>query len=149
MDLVEFLNARLDEDEQTARAATDGPWTIRSLGRHDLSTVVMGNELLAQLDGSRAASNSVHMAVHNPARVLAEVDAKRRIVELHGIVHRNIGWLEDGFEEGGEVAVCGLCVPRHSGFRTRAEVPEGPCPTLRLLALPYADHADYDEAWRP
>lgn len=23
-----------------------------------------------------------------------------------------------------------------------------PCPTLRLLALPYEDHADFDPAWR-
>lgn len=24
-----------------------------------------------------------------------------------------------------------------------------PCPTVRLLAVPFADHPDYDEAWRP
>lgn len=129
-DLIEFLHARLDDDERIARAATDGPWTIRFLGLHDLSTVVKGVELLAQLDGSRAASNSVHMAVHNPARVLAEVDAKRRILEWH------IGQRDDKTPWGDPVVIC------YCGY-------DLPCSTLRLLALPYADHPDYRDAWRP
>lgn len=119
-DIVQFLRARLDEDERTARAATDGPWTIRSLGRHDLSTVVKNNELLAQLDGSRAASNSVHMAVHNPARVLAEVEAKRRRIDL----------LADAIQRG------------HDDYDIATEL-------LPLEALPYGDHPDYRNEWRP
>ena len=29
------------------------------------------------------------------------------------------------------------------------DVCDDACHTLRLLALPYADHPDYDESWRP
>lgn len=45
----------------------------------------------------------------------------------HYPVWRDISWLEDGEECSGEVEVCGTCVPKHSSFRTRAEVPEWPC----------------------
>ena len=56
-----------------------------------------------------------------PARVLAECDAKRRIVEL---ADRDDNWRYGMHSEAiGEV--------------------------LRLLALPYADHPDYREEWRP
>lgn len=123
-DLITFLRARLDDDERTARRATEGPWEIRFLGRHDLSTVVRGKELLAQLDGNRAANNSVHMAVHDPARVLAEVDAKRRIIQAEQ--DRS---LDDG-------------LPERLIDRYESDV-------LRLLVLPYASHPDYRDEWRP
>lgn len=132
-DLIAFLRARLDDDERIARAATDGPWTIRSLGRHDLSTVVKGVELLAQIDGSRAASNSVHMAVHDPARVLAEVDAKRRILDAYEEVAAK-------FTESWSAVVA---YDRLAGAMNSLRR------TIELLALPYADHPDYQDAWRP
>ncbi len=55
-------------------------------------------------------------------RVLVACDAKRRIVELHA---------EDVHECVDMVAV------------------HEPCTTVQLLALPYADHPDYDPAWAP
>lgn len=64
------------------------------------------------------------------SRVLAECEAKRQIVALH-----------QPHEE--DVSLCSLC--GHID-----EFPfDWPCDTLCLLALPYADHADYDERWRP
>jgi hypothetical protein len=57
-------------------------------------------------------------------------DARRRIVALHLITTRPAG-------DDHVVELCSGC-----GH------PE-PCPTLRLLSLPYADHPDYREAWRP
>ena len=41
---------------------------------------------------------------------------------------------------------CETCV---ATFSWGSEVVSGPCATLRLLALPYADHPDYREEWRP
>lgn len=80
----------------------------------------------------------------DPAWMLAECEAKRRIVGLHradpkpeydnghGTTHDEdgqfLGYRTDLCEEDGETV---------------------PCPTLRLLALAYADHPDYDESWRP
>lgn len=64
-----------------------------------------------------------------PPRILAEVEAKREIVRLHW--QRVSRWCE----------VCDI--PGDSQGR-----PEG-CTTVRLLALPYADHPDYRPEWRP
>lgn len=123
MTLVEFLKARLDEDEQEAREA--------------------------QLEDSGGANWGSGAVLISSARMLAEVEAKRRIIDEHGLMFREIGWLDEDNEEAyEELEVCARCIPKHSHFRSRAEVPTGPCRTLRLLALPYADHPDYDPAWR-
>ena len=66
----------------------------------------------------------------NPERALVWSDARRRIVALHRIVPRPDG--ADGY-----VALCAGC--GHAD----------PCPTLRLMSLPYAEHPDYREEWRP
>ena len=60
--------------------------------------------------------------VHRRARVLAECEAKRAVVGLHPEM---LGW-------------CQGCA--HESY---------PCRTLLALALPYADHPDYREEWRP
>jgi hypothetical protein len=58
-DLVAFLKARLDEDEAVARQAPD-------IDYDEPLFVVEGDE-------------TIHLGI-NPSRVLAEVEAKRRIV---------------------------------------------------------------------
>ncbi|WP_206700423.1 DUF6221 family protein, partial [Actinomadura sp. RB99] len=65
-------------------------------------------------------------------RVLAEVELKRRIIDEHSP------------NRFGECKTCGGtdscgCV---SGV-------DHPCDTLRLLALPYVGHPQYDQAWTP
>jgi hypothetical protein len=65
-------------------------------------------------------------------RWMAECDAKRRIVEAHR-------WEE--FDDGDG------SVPYYTDCDDCRQGP--PCRTLRLLALPYADHTDYREEWRP
>jgi len=73
-----------------------------------------------------------HAARHDPARVLAEVDAKRRTVALC---------------EPPLVETTG------PGDTERSFIPgEGPpwgLDVLKLLALPYANHPAYREEWRP
>ena len=59
--------------------------------------------------------------------VLAEDAAKRAIVALHGPV-------------GIDCRSCGTAYEHGVDY---------PCPTLRALAVPYANHPDYDQAWRP
>lgn len=71
-----------------------------------------------------ASFAAVHMARWDPARVLAECDAKRRIIEHLQEVAGYVGeW-------------CGRC----SFDET---------PTLKLLALPYRDREGYREEWKP
>lgn len=104
MTLIEFLRARLDEDEAAAREAdTGGRWRP-------------GNA-----DGPLwVNANMRHMARHDPARVLAEVEAKRFLLE----------WGIAGIDRGGLSPVMGHNI-------------------LAGLALPYADHPDYDPSWKP
>lgn len=63
--LTEFLRARLDEDKQAARRALDWWDSDREAGYFEWP--------------SREAST--HVARHDPARVLREVEAKRRMLD--------------------------------------------------------------------
>ncbi|WP_158721174.1 DUF6221 family protein [Streptomyces sp. NRRL S-241] len=170
MDLfMQFLHSRLDEDEEAARRAAAlcgchpaaASWEFRDgddeeggriLVVGDPHPVLLGKRRrLARrwnrsYDGLFAAQ---HIVRHDPARVLAEVDAKRRMLEAHAIVHREIGWLADGEEAYDELPVCGACVLKHTHYPSRDNVPEGACLTARLLALPYASHPEYRDEWRP
>lgn len=114
-DLAAFLLARIAEDEQVVIAA---PGTE-------------GNELYVLDDDYRH-----NLIVISRTRVLAECEAKRRIVELHHSVN------------DGDCATCivpGWGYPTHGGNQPALL----PCITLRLLTLPYASHPDYREEWRP
>ncbi|MFI2081459.1 DUF6221 family protein [Streptomyces rubiginosohelvolus] len=120
--LLAFLKARLDDDERVARAcAGDGTWTVEDLEVYapDLSDDVR-----------------TQAARHDPARTLREVEAKRRLLDEHQDVN-------DGS--------CGTCVDGKWGYPTHGgSSPQSyPCRTLRLLALPYSNHHEYEEAWRP
>ena len=103
-DIVAFLQARLDEDE--------------AIGRKD-------GLILMDDSGSSLLYVWSDEVIINAARVLREVEAKRRI-----IASANDWPYGAGDPENVE-----------SGWRDHADV------TLRLLAFPYFDHPDYDPAW--
>ncbi|MFD3532025.1 DUF6221 family protein [Streptomyces sp. NPDC058664] len=134
-DFDAFLDARLDEDEQTAREA-GGQWMVLPVSGWIHTKAVPSREwqppgsdhhvASAPLEGDRA-----HIVRHDPARVLAEVDAKRRLAELHQAADY-------------EYADGPVCLTCDQG----GPLPY-PCPTLRLLALPYGPHPDYRDKWRP
>jgi hypothetical protein len=110
MKLTEFLNARLDEDEavaQRAHASTPGRGLFNGPG---LDPVIPRD------------------------RLLAEVEAKRRIMRLAyeatGLdMDKDLDRAVEAREKSGIAFV---------GERM-----------LMALAAPYADHPDYDEEWRP
>ena len=126
MTLTEFLLSRIAEDEAVARAE------------------------VARVAGSPRRNGKAYAL-----RMARECEAKRRIVELHKAwpvlvetpprierdasdpqritysMTQNIRWMtEQKYREA-----------------FGSEPPTGPI--LCALALPYADHPDYDEAWRP
>ena len=114
MTLTEFLLARIAEDEDHARWAQEGIDNQARLG------IVLATAL-------------THPDAMSPARVLAECEAKRRLVELHDKPHEH---------------PCGRL--EWIGYRATERVEEDHgCRTLGLLALPYADHDDYRDEWRP
>ena len=90
MTLTEFLLARIAEDEAVARAATPGPWRVCAEGSEGSRIAPEGgtkrerSRFLGIMNGRvqpEDGRNAAHIARHDPARVLAECAAKRRIVE--------------------------------------------------------------------
>jgi hypothetical protein len=126
-DLVKFLRARLDDDERDAQAvgystaeAVDGLWDSKFVQLRGSVTTYNTTELPADL--------AVHMARHDPARVLAEVDAKRRLLDK---THPELQWADSAAEgEWGNYQEAALDF-------------------LKIMALPYADHPDYRPEWAP
>jgi len=95
MTLTEFLLARIAEDEALAQVATPGQWerdsgwSITAPPPEDWSGPYVVVETKQRNDAEFIAS-------HNPARILAECEAKRRIVEgLGGLIaqRRVVRWL--------------------------------------------------------
>ena len=107
-DLAGFLLARIGEDEAVARKV------VAAVKAPDYVIV----RVYEQPEPGVTVQRDV--ALYRPDRVLAECEAKRRIVEE-----------------------CGHTVDRftYSGDLARA--------VLALLALPYADHPDYRQEWKP
>lgn len=122
MTITEFLLARIAEDESVANAAhresmrgNAGPGFVRSrVAWAAQAKDVRGHELIERI---------------TPARVLAECEAKRRIVDHFtssapgGDGEAETYWFE--------------------GFRSAMEF------VLWKMAQPYADHPDYREEWTP
>jgi hypothetical protein len=110
-ELVEFLRARLGEDEQAARMRRgtyprpeDGDWAWTNI-KH------AGSALIVKAD-----------------RVLREVEARRKMLdELYPEV------------KGADESIEGEWNSNPYNADT----------LLELLALPYADHPDYREEWKP
>lgn len=136
MTIDEFLRQRIAEDEATARSCPPWPWRVSTLqdetAAHDEQTYA--DETVSAFDGicvavpfalSARQTRAVrdHLVAHDPARVLAECAAKRAIVAEHH-----------------PVDPCDA----HDGATMRTAT----CDTLLHMASVYADHPDYDEAWR-
>jgi hypothetical protein len=137
-ELVQFLRARLDEDEAIAEACGSPPWVDTLMGvqvspdaiRDDAVAYGQLGHVASTIPGPLGAAYRAHIARHDPARVLHEVEAKRMILNEH-LEIIGPGW-------------CSTCnVPGDYKGSVHG------CPTVRLLALPYADHKDYREEWRP
>lgn len=129
-ELVEFLRARLAEDERAARAATPGPWIAHKYIDYDCdfeATIGTGAGVHEQTNivghgyeggGVQKLDDARFIARHDPARVLREVEAKRRLVDRYA-------WLREHGDTGGAAWV------------------------LPLLAAAYADHPDFRPEWAP
>lgn len=144
-DLVAFLRAQLDEDERAARAAALYPgkrWRPGSDGRTVFDDD--GAELIADMYGPETRPRAEHIARHDPARVLAEVAAKRELLDEHRAVQEYTDQM-GGSPLDPDRMVCAACGDQ--GRDDNAVTP--PCRTVRLLALPYDGHPDYQSALGP
>ena len=147
-DLVEFLNARLAEDEEDARsnrgtypsaaAWEDGRVALRVNEDSSAVTVRLGRpverprELIALKRWTLPVAGG-----WTDTRALREIEAKRRIIEEHPPLTHRSGW-------DSEEIICDRC-RYDDGLDTYIY----PCRTLVLLAAIYSVHADYREEWAP
>jgi hypothetical protein len=148
MDLIEFLRARLAEDEVRANAAASAllyvgetepefDWTFGENEPEGFTVRTISEKRVAR---DVYDDTAMHIARHDPARVLREVEAKRRILAEHD--HTTVHIWHDRSKDFEICTACG------AGSDDQGCIP-WPCDTVKLLALPYSDHPDYNEAWRP
>ncbi|RKN61878.1 hypothetical protein D7231_31900 [Streptomyces klenkii] len=153
-DLIAFVRARLDEDEAAAQAACEhasASWHVGGLNDPEAADTVLmwpPNPRAAEFerrkglpvtsdrwDGIQMADIpglALHIARHDPERVLREIWAKRRVLRDYEDVQRAL-------------KVAGPGTPPHDLVSGAANILSQ---MLHLLALPYADHPDYREEWR-
>lgn len=135
MTIIEFLEARIDEDEVAALQAGSraaGPNWEPNEDRYVYGKCVAGT--------GQDRRQVEHMARHDPARVLAECKAKRRIIAEH----QPVDYSELGMKSPDACVICG--VETYMGDWGWAEG-SFPCATLKALAAVYKDHPQFQEEW--
>jgi hypothetical protein len=128
--IVEFLEARIAEDEAIATVASPGPWIWKGDASEDEASLYDSNDALVlsaygmHTQGFLECSgeNAAHIARHDPARALADCEAKWQILKLHVVF--------------GE----------HNNPRARA-MWQATGGVLKILAGAYKDHPDYQQEW--
>lgn len=145
MSIVEFLLARIAEDEAVARAAAESDPSKQG---HYMDEGPAGNKWttadgmvsgqsgdLWDCEGSNTLCTTPevadHMARHDPARVLAECAAKRAIIGTYKLYCAYAGQEKLGEARRAEMRMHAMTVYEN----------------LRHLAAVYADHTDYDPDW--
>ncbi|WP_328723300.1 DUF6221 family protein [Streptomyces sp. NBC_00247] len=140
-DLVTFLRARLAEREAAALAASGaGPapsWQALGTGVYSLTDSLADDAPPLATTGPEIggsdedAARAEHIALHDPARTLREVEAVRGLLDRCG--------------RPGPGETSSDPVSRSSTGGERADVDIA----ARHLALSYSDHPDYLVEWRP
>jgi hypothetical protein len=134
MILTEFLLARITEDESRLPCANCGRPVEPDGPREDGE---FGHVAAAEREGSPTAEEFWANPCPSPEpsrKMLAECEAKRRIVEATRFDDAPRSAVDEWLEHPG------LTPPREVSVMID---------TLRALALPYADHPDYREEWKP
>lgn len=133
-ELIAFLRARLAEDEQTARDAGGVPWegTDNAQWIH-VRPEAIRNETwrlghLGHVATVEHNHDRSHILRYDPARVLRDVEAKRRIIDAAVATWNN------------------SCDPTDEFWVGLAPMMKS---MLKHLATVWSDHPDFDEGWRP
>jgi hypothetical protein len=163
--IVAFLRARLDEAAAEAERLGGEEWawcfSMPSGGEMHgrLSVVTTGTDpftgeetrfshpndpfaMLPKDAADRYGDRMLHIARHDPAHALRDIEAKRRILDLH--TPTDTPTLAD--------TQCPTCVTwdHEAAIGDEAARPIAhPCPTLRHEAAVYEQHPDYQATWRP
>lgn len=143
-ELITWLRAQLDEDERVARAAHVGPWRTEpadsvyvqeSAVVHHPGPLPSWATTVVPPDSEGGAgiepADAEHVARWDPARVQAEVEAKRRILARHEQCGTGHGYCDDG------------------GHSWELDSGTPVCPDKLDLAHPYAGREGWREEWAP
>lgn len=143
--LVEFLRAQLAKDEQLAREAQEQ--TAARWRAYFKQVIAPGSRFEVEFADTNSSEAAAHFARHDPARVLAEVASKRRIVtdysETVRIRDEAAARIRDA---GGPASAAPEDLDTWDRAQREASTLEGP---VKELALPYATEPGYREEWRP
>lgn len=153
-DLVAWLGAQLDADQQLAEDAialpgADGQWSyVETRGGEHKVVDSLGYTVTGHYDAdAQPYFCEPHIAAHDPARVLREIDAKRQVVAAHTKAVEAVEELTALRERlrfrGRDLLMTEL--EQGSAVHKRDTL-HG---VLRLLAEPYADRPGYQDSWRP
>ncbi|MDT7799726.1 DUF6221 family protein [Amycolatopsis sp., V23-08] len=128
-DLIAFLAARVGARQALIMQAVNKAKAGESMNRGE-TKVAVEQRIRGLID--------LELDVVN--QMINEIEATRRILLAH---RTTVSEKVPGFPLYGSEYWCETChVPAD-------EAGSNWCLTLRLLALPYADHSDYSERWRP
>lgn len=122
-EMIAWLRAQLDTDERIARKAANFPYDHPTDAPWERARIVV--------ERGAAFTSDAHIAAHNPARVLRQLQAHRTILDLHARAHEC-----STFDEV-DVDNCTWVLETES------------CSTVRALASIYSDGDGYREEWRP
>lgn len=135
-DIVEFIRARLDDDETAANSLPDD--------ENDTAGIDLKEAIGYPCER--------YLAIE-PARLRRDVASRRQILDLHP--HRRFTeplaadspFAEDhrpAFDDDPRYVGCTVC---DWDWRFEEVTPRWWCKTVRLLAAPYSDHPDYRQEW--
>lgn len=147
MTLEEFLRERIAEDEAVAREVEEKTRrTGRGLPDYYEHATTSAAEIIWDVDYGQGGYTIT------AARVLAECEAKLRILELHEswpVLVETPLRTEFNVETFAARAAQQIAWQTTQEYRKRFGDEPPTSPILRAMALPYADHPDYREEWRP
>lgn len=143
MNLAEFFAARLDDDEQAALRWPEDEHTWQQVGHRHLTYDNGAGENVAAIDVTNAPclwweriyvkrdinNLAEHLVRHDPATVLADIAAKRAIIELYNTA-------KAAAEASTDTVLAGAAKLNLRAYEK----------ALRALAAVYAKHPDYGPA---
>lgn len=128
-DLIAFLAARVGARQALIMQAVNKAKGGEAMNRGETKVAV-----------EQRVRGLVDLELDVVNQMINEIEATRRILLAH---RTTVSEKVPGFPLYGSEYWCETChVPAD-------EAGSNWCLTLRLLALPYADHSDYSERWRP
>lgn len=149
-DLVTWLRACLDDDERVAREVSEkapyDEWDAAGAQGEDDAALSNWEVIRIARPYNRPDARSVaeHIARWDPARVLADIEAKRRILDAFET------WQREDLEAREDYQAWALGEPHRDGpyRRTVSEAAgEGLKLAIRALAQPFAGRPGWREEW--